>query len=319
MKKIFFFLAAIVSLNLMATEGALNGRFTIDSEGHLIVFSKGNLQYVGTWQFAEHQWDTIGAGQADDHRDLFGWGTGDAPNKVSKENNDYATFTDWGVNPITNGGNEANAWRTLTGDEWNYLFYTRENAATLFALGSVNGVNGTILLPDNWELPTGASFTASTTQGLADQGTYYYDRNGGHFADNTYTAEQWTVMESAGAVFLPAAGYRYGTDVSNVGSSGYYWSSTPSVEDYAYSLRFGSYSLYRQYYNSRYYGQSVRLVQAAPIETAIEDVKSSSLQGGERPVDGRIEKDRGRIVILNGQIFIQRGEKIYTLQGQEVQ
>lgn len=43
--------------------------------------------------------------------------------------------------------------------------------------------------------------------------------------------------------------------------------------------------------------------------TGIEEIDSSSLQGG----------DRGRLVILNGQIFIQRGEKIYTLQGQEVQ
>ncbi len=41
--------------------------------------------------------------------------------------------------------------------------------------------------------------------------------------------------------------------------------------------------------------------------TGVEEV-SSSLQGG----------DRGRLILHNGQIFILRGEKVYTLQGQEV-
>ena len=43
------------------------------------------------------------------------------------------------------------------------------------------------------------------------------------------------------------------------------------------------------------------------IATGVEEV-SSSLQGGER----------GRLILHNGQIFILRGDKVYTLQGQEV-
>ena len=243
-------------------EGALAGKFTINADGDQVYFSKGNLQYVGTWQFAPHQWDRFGDSQSDNHRDLFGWGTGDAPNKVSANNANYADFVDWGTNAITNGGNEADAWRTLTKDEWNYLFYTRENAATLFALGSVNGVNGTILLPDNWDLPEGASFTASTTQGLADDGGCYKNSNGDNFSHNTYTAEQWVVMESAGAVFLPAAGYRSGTDMKDVGSNGKYWSATPDDSwGYAYGLGFDSDDLGPRYYSYRSGGRSVRLVR----------------------------------------------------------
>ena len=189
------------------------------------------------------------------------WGTGDAPNTVSTDKSDYADFTDWGVNPITNGGNEADAWRTLTGDEWYYLFYTRENAATLFALGSVNGVNGTILLPDNWELPAGASFTASTTQGLADQGGYYLNDNGNNFSHNTYTTTQWETMEAAGAVFLPAADDRDGTAVCGVGANGFYWSASSAGGYYAYYLYFDSYNLAPQDGISRYRGYSVRLVR----------------------------------------------------------
>lgn len=193
--------------------------------------------------------------------DLFCWGTGNNPTNSSTDYNDYSTFVDWGTNAISNGGNEANVWRTLTKDEWGYLFYTRTNAANLFGLGSVNGVNGTIILPDNWSTPQGVSFTASTTQGLADQGSYYYNSNGDNFSHNTYTAEQWSVMEQSGAVFLPAAGDRNDTGVNYVGSNGYHWSSTPSGMYSAYDLGILSDGLYPQGIGSRYYGMSVRLVR----------------------------------------------------------
>ena len=42
--------------------------------------------------------------------------------------------------------------------------------------------------------------------------------------------------------------------------------------------------------------------------TAIDEIVSSSLQGGER----------GRLILCNGQILILRGDKTYTLQGQEL-
>ena len=263
MRKIFTFILALVAGvgTIFATQGALSGKFTINADGDQVVFSQGNLQYVGTWQFATNQWDYFGESQSDNHRDLFGWGTGNNPNNISTEYSDYATYTEWGDNPITNGGNTAKMWRTLTKDEWVYLFYGRTDAATKFGLGSVNGINGTILLPDNWTTPEGASFTASTTQGLADQGTYYSNESGNNFSHNTYTAAQWKTMEDNGAVFLPAAGYRYGTGVSGVGSGGGYWSSTPGDEYDAYGLGFSSYGLGPQDYYYRYYGLSVRLVQ----------------------------------------------------------
>ena len=242
-------------------DGVLSGEFSVSATTK-VHFSQGNLQYVGTWQFATNQWDYFGDNQYDNHRDLFGWGTGNNPNNVSTDYSNYATYTEWGNNPITNGGNKANQWRTLTRDEWVYLFHGRTNAATLFGLGSVNGLNGTILLPDNWTLPSGLSFTASTSTGLVwTDDSYYYDSNGGHFADNTYTAAQWKAMEDNGAVFLPAAGYRYGTGVYSVGSIGYYWSSTPGGEEYAYDLVFNSYDLGPQGYGNRYGGFGVRLVR----------------------------------------------------------
>lgn len=241
-------------------EGALAGEFSV-SVTKKVHFSQGNLQYVGTWQFAEKQWDYFGASQSNNHRDLFRWGTGNAPNNVSVELSDYTTFTDWGTNEISNGGNATNLWRTLTKDEWVYLFYTRENAATLFGLGNIDGVNGTILLPDNWVLPAGASFTASTTQGLEDRGSYYYNSSGHNFSHNTYTTEQWVQMETAGAVFLPAAGFDVTAFIANVNQRGHYWSATPDENCYPYALIFDESALRPLGGSSCNSGLSVRLVR----------------------------------------------------------
>ena len=213
--------------------GALSGKFSV-SAGKQVQFSQGNLQYqasTSTWRFAENQYDTIGAANDnisstyDGWIDFFGWGTGANPTLASTNDADYATFTDWGVNKISNGGDEADMWRTLTKNEWKYLFFTRANAAILFALGSVNGVNGLIILPDSWTLPEDASFTASTTQGLEGKGQYYKNDSGNNYSDNSYTVEQWAVMESAGAVFLPAAGCRTGTHAWGIGEDAFYFST----------------------------------------------------------------------------------------------
>lgn len=63
------------------------------------------------------------------------------------------------------------------------------------------------------------------------------------------------------SIFFPAAGYRLWTSLSNAGSYGLYWSSTPleSSTQYAYYLRFLS-GNHGTRWDYRYYGQSVRPV-----------------------------------------------------------
>ncbi len=67
-------------------------------------------------------------------------------------------------------------------------------------------------------------------------------------------------MEAAGAVFLPAAGNRYGTNDNYVGNLGNYWSSTPFNESSAYYMYFYSNDLNVIFSNFRGYGFSVRPV-----------------------------------------------------------
>ncbi len=240
--------------------GTLSGLFSVSATTQ-VQFSQGNLQYqasTDTWRFATNQYDLIGSDNSNISAsytgwiDLFGWGTGSNPTQASTSYSDYSTFTDWGVNAISNGGNTANTWRTLTKDEWVYLFNTRTDASSKYGVASVNGVNGLVILPDSWVLPSGCSFVAGVA---ASYGAEYFA------SVNTYTAEQWSQMESAGGVFLPAAGYRYGTNVNDVGSFGFYWSSTPYDTNFAYYLYFYSNYLYPQYYYDRSIGQSVRLVR----------------------------------------------------------
>lgn len=260
--------------------GAINGKFTINAGGDQVYFSKGNLQYqasTNTWQFAANQYDCIGSANSnvsstyDGWIDLFGWGTSGwdhgavcyQPWSTSTNFSDYFAYgsytynlnsqtgqADWGYNAISNGSNLPNQWRTLSQDEWYYVFSNRSPLSGIrYAKAVVNGVNGVILLPDNWNPAIHA--LNNTNEG------------GAAFAVNEITATEWGTMESSGAVFLPAAGNRYGTSVFNVGSLGYYWSSSYGFSEHAYTVHFNSSDLQAGNGNYRYYGRSVRLVRDA--------------------------------------------------------
>ncbi|MBO4244549.1 MAG: hypothetical protein J5882_05795 [Bacteroidales bacterium] len=62
-------------------------------------------------------------------------------------------------------------------------------------------------------------------------------------------------------MFLPAAGYRNGTDVNDVGDNGNYWSSSANDENNAWNLNFNSDNVNPDDNDNRYNGQSVRLVR----------------------------------------------------------
>ena len=249
------------------------------SETKKVYFSQGNLQYqasTGTWRFAENQYDMIGDDNANISEtyegwiDLFCWGTSGwnsganeyQPYSTSIEYSDYyhgGSYSndltgsydnaDWGVyNKISNGGNQAGQWRTLTYNEWSYLIGSRGNASSKYGVATVNNVNGLVLLPDSWTLPDGVTFTS----GVAND----------YKTVNNYSAEEWAKMEANGAVFLPAAGNRHGTGVDDVGSAGLYWSSSAHDVYDAGCLYFSS-DLVDRDYDYRDYGLSVRLVQDA--------------------------------------------------------
>ena len=230
------------------------------SSSKQIVFSPGNLQYHPAnkkWRFAPSQIDYIGEANSNISTsyngwvDLFGWGTGANPTNISTNDNNYQTFVDWGTNQI--GSDAPNTWRTLTAVEWRYLSEYRNNASSLKGIARVNGVNGLILLPDNWTCPSGVTFKSGFHRDWSVEAYGQYQ---------TFSADQWSKLEAAGAVFLPAAGCRYnGSNIENVQFNGGYWSATGSSDlDEAYRFVFESDGTYMWVIN-RYYGFSVRLVK----------------------------------------------------------
>ena len=234
--------------------GALPGYFSV-GEGVQVQFSRGNLQYnalKAEWQFADQQYDYIGEDNiniSDNYEgwiDLFGWGTGNNPTNTSTNNEDYPEFYDWGNNPISNGGYVESMWRTLTSDEWRYMFESRANASNLYGAATVNGINGIVILPDGWsDIPD----------------IFTFNPGSGAYSQNPYTYDEWSKMEAAGAVFLPASGYRYGTVVDGMGSVGYYWSVTSEGTTSEEYIFFDSEDLLRESDGKRGEGNSVRLVK----------------------------------------------------------
>ena len=63
------------------------------------------------------------------------------------------------------------------------------------------------------------------------------------------------------SIFLPAAGYRYGVSIYYVGGRGYYWSSSVSLENYAYGVLFYGGYVDSQVNRGRNERFSVRLVR----------------------------------------------------------
>ena len=155
---------------------------------------------------------------------------------------------DWGYNPISNGGNTEKNWRTLTVEEWKYLFELRQTASGLrFLKAIVNEVNGVVLLPDNW---------SETTVVLNN-----CNASNAEYRSNTISAEDWiAVFQSRGAVFLPAGGKRWNTMVEDAGGDGYYWSSSSYDSRFEYILEFNNTYLSSHAFAFGFYGQSVRLV-----------------------------------------------------------
>lgn len=129
-------------------------------------------------------------------------------------------------------------WFVLSSDEWKYLLTKRRTDSGIrYAKATVNGVFGLVLLPDDWK---------TTIYGIKD-GT-------------VISKSDWTnKLEANGAVFLPAAGYRFNNWEKSVGTDGYYWSSDP--EDTPY-LRFNNAMLSTSTnVFDQEYGLSVRLVK----------------------------------------------------------
>lgn len=267
-----------------------------------VVFAPGNLQYQGstrTLRFAPNEWDFIGNNpgntttRADrDNQsawiDLFAYGTSgvgnDAhlPSHITTTDSEYpgqdisGTNYDWGVSRnILNGSttDPAGTWRTPTKEEWGYVFNTRTmilysgyfTRVPQYSHCSVNGVDGVVLFPDNFEPMSDDELTLMNASSLS--------------------AAQWQMLKNLGCAFLPVTGilepervtiwsgmfptgHTYNASVSEM-NVGHYWSSSRStlgLGTQASSVVFGNNTLGSWRLDAadgsyKYKGQAVRLVK----------------------------------------------------------
>ena len=241
--------------------------------------------------------------------DLFGWGTSGIrhratyykPWETAKEDptkynvygdtkcnlEDRTGTADWGkANTISNNSNTG--WHVMTSNdfialigqlyEWGYYEGDgvepdpRDNCGILFGKGKVGEcIPGLIILPDDWEWTGDVAQFGPDVEDASRKWQPGPDTGGW---PNVYSYYEWSLMEAAGAVFLPAAGYRYGNKVcvgenlpegyeGAVFHTGNYWSSTHNETRNACSLYFTAWGIASQAFYARLYGYSVRLVRDA--------------------------------------------------------
>lgn len=242
-----------------------------------VLFARSNLRATTSdgwahysFSFMDNPWDVIETVSdpycTENYGDktavsLFGRTTsgynGRHPYWTSENNNNYyyssneinGSDYDWGhFNAI--GTDPAGTWRTPTSNDWKYVLNADGNSgrndAYRFTKGTVHERNGLIIFPDGFD-PSKAGVVISNA-----------NSTGAGFT--SYTNDEWTKMESAGCVFLPVAGVRYGNRI--IGGSGYYWSGTKYDNGHAYFLDFDNSGMKVCKYDLvNYRGVSVRLVR----------------------------------------------------------
>ncbi|MBO5768577.1 MAG: InlB B-repeat-containing protein, partial [Bacteroidales bacterium] len=180
------------------------------------------------------KWATcnIGATTPEDYGDYFAWGE-------TESKSDYS----W--SSYKHGSSSISLTKYCTNSSCGYNGFT-DNKTTLELADDAASANW----GGNWRMPTKAE-----QDELRNNCTWTWT------TQNGIKGYKVTSKSNGNSIFLPAAGYRYGTSIYIVGSRGDYWlSSLYEGSPYnAYDLYFASIEVYC-YGNNRYYGHTVRAV-----------------------------------------------------------
>lgn len=243
------------------------------SNNTTVYFSRSNLQCKKTgsdwseyeWSFMDHAWDVVETADVsvdyakENAISLFGWGTSgykdwpegrygkcSAPNSTSTTASDYGPVGgghlrgefskgDWGsqVGNLDDGCITSSKWRTLSAEEWSYLF-TKRKASVVpgannarFAIVRVCDRPGWLLFPDSF---VWVEDKMGPVPNAINRDCPYYD------GVINYDQQQFEAISAAGAVFLPNNGWRSGTAVRLVNVDCNYWTTTGTNAQSANSI-----------------------------------------------------------------------------------
>ena len=269
------------------TSGGVMTQFSVSST-QKVYFSKANLRFVGynnnegSWSFHENQVDAsyaypgystsssgIAIPNTESTNDRFAWGLYGNHGMYEDDwpaitpNLSKADGNDWGC-AFSATSPEGGNWRTLTIDEWDYLFNNTARGDKRFLKVTLrlsdsempNAVQGILLFPDDYVEPAGLTKTFTYNSNTSTVGVSgYVVADADKFKDAPVYTDPTSnsyKMLAAGAVFLPAAGYRISTVYYQYlchtpgaytaslqwDAYGYYWSSTSGVyNEYSHTSR----------------------------------------------------------------------------------
>ena len=267
-------------------EGAINGLFTINTNGDQVYFSKGNLQYQAStniWRFAENQWDYVGNAN---EGTVYEGGTKCNNALVSQNYSGWIDNFCWGTSGYNHGAVCYQPWSTSmnNNDYWAYgnSDSNLDSQTPAIADWGYNAIsNGGNTENSGWRTLTQPEWqylltSRATTSGIRyakgrieiSAGSYVNglimlpdDWNSSNYAlnntnstsvdytSNTISVEDWmNVFEVNGAVYLPAGGWRHGTTV-NMGTNGGLYKEGI----YWTTTSYGSYTAYDIIINPTYF------------------------------------------------------------------
>lgn len=176
---------------------------------------------------------------------------------------DYGWYFAWGERMGYENANSRNA-ALGRNDGFTQAAYDTTSAAAITTNLTANNDVAHLLLGGKWKMPSKAQYAEL----FNSDNTEFIDANGNVISG---TDKRTTVNGVVGILlrskhnknklFFPAAGYYYGTSLSNRGTGGGYWSSSVGTSPKAFSLGFDGSVVYPQYSDSRRIGRSVRAVQ----------------------------------------------------------
>ena len=196
----------------------------------------GSHAYVDLGLPSGTLWATcnVGADNPEDYGDYFAWG----------ETQPKDTY-DWGTYQYCMG-NSTTLTKYCSNSSYGYNGFT-DNLTTLLPEDDAATFNW----GSDWRMPTETEWQELLTNTIVTWTT-----------QNGVNGSRFTAS-NGNSLFLPAAGYRRGGELSGVGSSGGDWSSALNTGYPRYAWYFGFDSGCSLYDNSRGYGYSVRAVRSA--------------------------------------------------------
>lgn len=222
MKKSILFSVLIVGATLLQAQ-SITVHQTCGQNGQVLEIQAVDLGLSVKWANMN-----VGAESPEGYGDYFAWGE-----TVTKATYDWSTYFD------TN--DRGHTFTKYNNEGGKTVLDPEDDAAHVNWGGS-------------WRIPTKAEW-----QELLDNCTWTWTKLN---RINGYKVTSNKAGYTDKFIFLPAAGYRNGSGVSNVGSGGYYWSSAlfEDHSSYAWNLNFNSGNRYLDFDYRRVNGHSVRPV-----------------------------------------------------------